>query len=113
MANQLPLNLRSDLGLQHLQEQFVHGHLALHLDAVKVLHSLSGRLPQQGQRHEQFASPSRVLLMLAALEVLQGLVESILQLLDRLHVLYVHGVCQDERKQRSMMDFPDKRNERT
>lgn len=38
------------LGLQHLQEEFVHGHLALQFDAVEVLHCLGGRLPEQGQR---------------------------------------------------------------
>ncbi|TNN36009.1 hypothetical protein EYF80_053827 [Liparis tanakae] len=84
--------LPSDLGLEHLQEEFVHGHLSLHLDAVKVLHGLGGRLPQEGQRHEQLARPPRVLLVLAALVVLQGLVQGVLQLLHRLHVLYVHGV---------------------
>lgn len=83
----------SDLGLQHLQEEFVHGHLALQLDAVEVLHGLGGRLPQQGQRQQQLARPPRLRVALAQLVVLQGLVQQVLQLLDRLQVLDVHGVC--------------------
>ena len=90
--------LQSDLGLEHLQEQFVHGHLALHLDAVEVLHGLGGRLAEEGEGHEQLSCPPRVLLVLGRLIVLQGLVESVLELLNSLHVLYVHGVCQGQRE---------------
>lgn len=34
--------------------------------------------------------------MLGALKVLQGLMERILEPLDRLDILYVHGVCSKE-----------------
>ena len=83
----------SDLGLQHLQEEFVHGHLALQFDAVEVLYRLGGRLPEQGQRQQQLARPPRLLVALAQLVVLQRLVQQVLQLLDRLQILDVHGIC--------------------
>lgn len=38
--------------------------------------------------------------MLGALKVLQGLVEGILEPLDGLDVLYVHGVCSREQRDR-------------
>lgn len=83
----------SDLGLQHLQEEFVHGHFALQFDAVEVLYGLGGRLPQQGQRQQQLARPPRLCVALAQLVVLQCLVQQVLQLLDRLQVFDVHGIC--------------------
>lgn len=83
----------SDLGLQQLQEEFVHRDFAVLLDAVEVLHGLGRRLPEQGQGHEQLAGPARVLAVLAGLVVLQGLVQHVLELLNGLHVLYMHGVC--------------------
>lgn len=55
----------SDLGLQHLQEEFVHGHLALQFDAVEMLHGLGGCLPQQGQCQQQLARPPWLLVALA------------------------------------------------
>lgn len=88
----------SSLGLQHLEEEFVHGDFALHLDAIKVLHGLGGCLPEQRQGHQQLACPPRVLRMLGALKVLQSLVEGILEPLDGLDVLYVHGVWSKEHK---------------
>lgn len=88
----------SSLGLEHFQEEFVHRHFSLHLDAVEVLHGLGGRLAEEGEGHEQLSCPPRVLLVLGRLIVLQGLVESVLELLNSLHVLYVHGVCQGQRE---------------
>lgn len=76
----------------------MHGDFALHLDAIKVLHGLGGGLPEQRQGHEQLACPPGVLRMLGALKVLQSLVEGILEPLDGLDVLYVHGVWSKEQK---------------
>lgn len=83
----------SDLGLQHLQEEFVHGHLALQFDAVEVLHRLGGRLPQQGQRQQQLARPPWLFVALAQLVVLQRLMQQVLQFLDSLQIFDVHGIC--------------------
>ena len=70
----------------------MHWDLALHFDAVEVLNRLGGGLTEQRQGHEELACPPRVLRVLGALKVLQGLVERILEPLDGLDILYVHGV---------------------
>lgn len=83
----------------------MHGDFALHFDAIKVLHGLGGGLSEQRQGHEQLACPPRVLRMLGALKVLQGLVEGILEPLDGLDVLYVHGVWSEEQQERKMQSL--------
>lgn len=82
----------SDLGLQQLQEEFVHWDFAVLLDAVEVLHSFGGGLAEEGEGHEQLAGPAGILLVLGSLVVLQGLVEHILELLHCIHVFNMHGV---------------------
>lgn len=72
----------------------MHWDFAVLLDAVEVLHGLGGRLAEQGEGHEQLARPTGILLVLGGLVVLQGLVKHVLELLHRLHVLDVHGVCE-------------------
>lgn len=89
---QLSFRLPSDLGFQQLQEEFVHWDFAILLDAVEVLHGLSGSLAEQGEGHEQLACPTGILLVLGRLVVLQGLVKHILELLYRIHIFNVHGV---------------------
>lgn len=71
----------SHLGLQHLQEEFVHGHLALQFHTVEMLHGFGCCLPQEGQRQQQLARPPWLLVALAQLVVLQRLVQQVLQLL--------------------------------
>lgn len=70
----------------------MHGNLALQFDAVEVLHSFGGRLPQEGQGQEQLACSPGLLIALTQLVVLQGFVEKVLEFLHCIHVLYVHGV---------------------
>lgn len=82
----------SHLGLQQLQEEFVHWDFAVLLDAVEMLHSLGGGLAEQGEGHEQLARPAWILLVLGSLVVLQSLVQHVLELLHCIHVLDVHGV---------------------
>lgn len=84
---------RSDLGLQQFEEEFVHGHPSVLLDAAEVLDGPRRRLTEERQRHDQLASPPGVLGVLGALMVLEGLVKNILESLDRLRVLDLHGVC--------------------
>lgn len=83
----------------------MHGDFALHFDTIKVLHSLGGGLSEQRQRHQQLACPPRVLRMLGALKVLQSLMEGILEPLDGLDVLYVHGVWSREPQDRKMQSL--------
>lgn len=71
----------------------MHGDFAVLLDAVEVLHRLGGDLTEQGQCHEQLPCPTGILLVLRSLIVLQGLVEHVLELLHRIHIFNVHGVC--------------------
>lgn len=87
------IQLSSHLGFQKLQEEFVHGNFAVLLDAVEVLHSLGGDLTEKRERHEQLPCPTGILLVLRSLVVLQGLVEHVLELLHRIHIFNVHGVC--------------------
>lgn len=68
----------SDLGLQHFQEEFVHGDLSLQLDAVEVLHCFGSGLPQERKCQQKLASPAGLVLMLAMLIVLKGLMEKVL-----------------------------------
>lgn len=78
----------------------MHGHTAVLLDAAEVLHSPGGRLPEQGQGHDELACPPRVLRVLGTLVVLQGPMEHILETLDCLHILYLHGVCEERERGR-------------
>lgn len=84
---------QSGLGLQELQEEFVHGHTAVLFDAAEVLDSPSRRLTQEREGHDEFAGPPGVLRVVAGLVVLQGTVEDVLKSLDCLQVLDLHGVC--------------------
>lgn len=70
----------------------MHGNLALQFDAVEVLHSFGGCLPQKGQGQEQLPCSPGLLVALTQLVVLQGFVEKVLELLHCIHVLYVHRV---------------------
>lgn len=75
----------------------MHGDFALHFDAVEVLNRLSSGLTEQRQGHQQLACSSGVLWMLGGLVVLQGLVQRILEPLDGLYVLYMHGIWSERR----------------
>lgn len=74
-----------DLGVQHLQEEFVHGDVALRVQPAEAAYGAVGRLSQQRQRHEEPPGAMRLGRPLAALVLLQGLVERVLETL--------HGVC--------------------
>lgn len=82
----------SGFGLQEFEEQFVHGHAAVLLDAAEVLDGAGGRLAEEGEGHDQFAGPAGVLRVVGGLVVLQGPVEDVLESLNRLRVLNLHGV---------------------
>lgn len=77
----------------------MHGNLALQFDAVEVLHSFGGCLPQEGQGQEQLPCSPGLLVALTQLVVLQGFVEKVLELLHRIHVLYVHRVWGEGRRE--------------
>lgn len=85
----------------------MHGNLALQFDAVEVLHSFGGRLPQEGQGQEQLACSAGLLVALTQLVVLQGFMEKVLEFLHCIHVLYVHGVWggREKRKQTAKSDM--------
>lgn len=51
---------RSGFGLQEFEEQFVHRHAAVLLDAAEVLDGSSSCLTQKREGHDQFAGPPRV-----------------------------------------------------
>lgn len=72
----------SGFGLQQFKEQFVHRHAAVLFDAAEVLHGSGGRLTQEGEGHDQFAGPPRVLWVVGGLVVLKGPVEDVLQSLN-------------------------------
>lgn len=76
----------------------MHGDFALHFDAVEVLNGLGGSLTEQRQGHEQLACPPGVLWVLGTLKILQGLMKRILEPLDSLDILYVHGVWSEKKK---------------
>ncbi|TNN61597.1 hypothetical protein EYF80_028209 [Liparis tanakae] len=82
-------------GCGGFEEQFVHGHAAVLLDAAEVLHGASRRLAEEGEGHDQLAGPPGVLRVVGALVLLKGPVEDVLQPLDRLRVLDLHGVCRE------------------
>ena len=84
--------LGSGFGLQQFEEQFVHRHAAILFDAAEVLDGTGGRLTEEGQGHDQFAGAARVLWVVAALVVLEGPVEDVLESLNCLWVLDLHGV---------------------
>lgn len=84
---------QSGLGLQELQEEFVHGHTAVLFDAAEVLDGPSRRLTQEREGHDEFAGPPGVLRVVAGLVVLEGTVEDVLESLDCLQVFNLHGVC--------------------
>ncbi len=78
-----------DLGVQHLQEEFVHGHASVPVQPAETVHGSERRLPQQRERHEQASRAVRFGRPLAALVVLQGLVEPVLEALHGLGALHV------------------------
>lgn len=71
----------SGLGLQHLQQQLVEGDAAAAVQLQEVLHGVLGRLPQQGEGHQQAAGPPP--LPAGPRLLLQGLVKPVLEALDR------------------------------
>lgn len=72
----------SGLGVKHLQQQLVEGDAAVAVQPQEGLHGLAGRLPQQGERHEQPTRPP--LLPAGRLVFLQGLVQLVLEAVHRI-----------------------------
>lgn len=68
----------------------MHGHATIPFNAAEVLHGSGGRLPQQRKAHDQLAGPPRVLRVAGRLVVLQGPLEDVLEVLDRLRVFDVY-----------------------
>lgn len=83
----------SGFSFQQFQEQFVHGHPSVLLDAAEVLDGPRRRLTEKREGHDQLAGPPGVLGVAGALIVLQGPVKNILESLNGLCVLDLHGVC--------------------
>ena len=77
----------SDLGIQHLQQQFVHGHASRQVEATEGVDGRLGGLAEQGEGHQQTPRPVGLRRPMGDLVVLQGLVEVVLETLHRLGTL--------------------------
>lgn len=83
----------SGFGLQQFEEQFVHGHPSVLFDAAEVLDGPRRRLTEKREGHDQLAGPPEVLGVAGGFVVLQGPVKNILESLNSLCILNLHGVC--------------------
>lgn len=93
-APSLPPPMRgSGFGLQQFEEQFVHGHPSVLFDAAEVLDGPRRRLTEKREGHDQLAGPPGVLGVAGGFVVLQGPVKNILESLDSLGILNLHGIC--------------------
>lgn len=73
----------------------MHGHAALRVQPAEAAHGAVGRLSQQRQRHEEPPGAMRLGRPLAALVLLQGLVERVLEALHGVRALHVLCVCKE------------------